>query len=251
MTFIGKIFVMLNLVISLMMAAFGVGLYTSNVDWTERAAKGTEPAGLTAQRKAALKEAESAVPAVEAGWKDANEALMVREEMRQADQKWYTGELVHVRSKATEADPARDLDIPPDGNLRSDPRTRRPVMLPAKDRTGKNVLKSIAAYDGELKVVQADNETRLSQLGKEFEGDIVLTNRLTPPKGEKRGLRDRITDERVKRQGITDETESVEHLGAKAAVEAAVVGERIEMLDEQLASLRRTLSRLKGMDAGK
>lgn len=251
MTFIGKLFVMLNLVISLMMAAFGVGLFTSGIDWTEKAAKGSDPAGLTAQRKAALKEVTDAIAPVEAGWRDANEALLVREEMRQSDQKWYTEELVHVRSRATDTDPARDIEVQDNGVPKADPKTpRRPLRIPAEDRAKKPLL-SIAAYDGLLKKSQAENETHLDQLAKEFDADILLTNRLTAPKGEKIGLRDKLVLERIKRLGIIEETESVEHLGTKAVVEAAVIGERISMLDDQIASLRRTLIRLKGMDGKK
>jgi len=250
MTFFGKIFVVLNLTISLLMAAIGMGLYTSGIDWTEKAAKGSQPAGLTAQRKAELKEATDASDTVLKGYDAANEDVMKREEDRQADQQWFAAELEHNRLRADGANPARDILIQDNGIPQIDPKTRRPVRVAAKDSKG-NPLLAVARYDALLRTAQAQNETLLTQLSSAFNEDIKLTNLLVPPKGTKGGLRDRITDERLKRQGIADETEAVEHLAAKAAVEAAVIGERIEMLDEQIVSLRRAFSRLKGMDGKK
>lgn len=81
--------------------------------------------------------------------------------------------------------------------------------------------------------------------------DIRLTRLLVPLKGVRGGLRDRIVEERVKRQGLLDEIESVESLGTIAQFEMAVVRERIRDLDEQIASLRRTLSRVRRLDVSK
>src|SRR5262245_59314683 len=125
MTFFGKIFVVVNLTISLLMAAIGMGLYTSSVDWTEKAAKGSQPAGLTAQRKAELKEALDSVGPVEKGYEDANEDLMKREEDRQADQKWIAAELKHNRFDADVGNPARDIDLQDNGIPKADPRVPR------------------------------------------------------------------------------------------------------------------------------
>jgi hypothetical protein len=251
MTFFGKIFVVLNLTISLLMAAFAMGLYTSGIDWTERAAKGSQPAGLTAQRKSELKEAMDSVVPVEKGYDDANEELMKREEDRQADQRWFAAELKHNRFDADAGNPARDIDLQENGIPKADPKVpRRPLRAAAKDRRGQDLL-AVAKYDALLKKAQAENERHLMDLALVFNEDTKLTALLVPPKGVKGGLRGRIEDERIKRQGIKDETEAVEHLATKAAVEAAVIGERIEMLDEQIAALRRALSRLKGMDVKK
>jgi hypothetical protein len=235
MTLFGKIFVVLNLTISLLMAAIGVGLYTSGIDWTEKSAKASQPAGLTAQRKAELKEAMDSVGPVEKGYDDANEELMKREEDRQADQKWF----------------ARDIDLQENGIPKADPKVpRRPLRVPIKDRKGQDLF-AVAKYDALLKTAQTTNEGHLMDLASVFNEDVKLTVLLVPAKAAKGGLRARTEDERIKRQGIKDETEAVEHLATKAAVEAAVIGERIEMLDEQIAALRRALSRLKGMDGKK
>jgi hypothetical protein len=251
MTLFGKIFVVLNLTISLLMAAIGVGLYTSGIDWTEKSAKASQPAGLTAQRKAELKEAMDSVGPVEKGYDDANEELMKREEDRQADQKWFAAELKHNRFDAGPGNPARDIDLQDNGIPKADPKVpRRPLRVPIKDRKGQDLF-AVAKYDALLKTAQTTNEGHLMDLASVFNEDVKLTVLLVPAKAAKGGLRARTEDERIKRQGIKDETEAVEHLATKAAVEAAVIGERIEMLDEQIAALRRALSRLKGMDGKK
>jgi hypothetical protein len=43
----------------------------------------------------------------------------------------------------------------------------------------------------------------------------------------------------------------VSHLETKALVEGAVIAERIEDLDAQIAALQATLKRLEGVDSGK
>lgn len=255
MTFLGKLFVMVNLVISLMMATVAMGLYSSSIDWTERAAKGGDPstAGLAGQRKSQLKQDLEAAPAVEAGWRDSVKVLLDLEEKRQQLQKFYTAELVHTRSQATEADPARDVDLQDNGQPKADPDPKRahlPLRIPAQDRQ-KNPLGSIALYESKLKKSQSENDALRVTLGKEFGADMDLVIKLTPPAGAKRGLRDLIAAERIKRLGILDEIEQVQHLGTKSVVEAAVVGERIEALDQQIQALRRTLSRLRGVDSKK
>src|SRR5829696_4617070 len=180
MTFLGKIFVMVNLVISLMMATVGVGLYASSIDWSERPAKGSAPAGVAALRKAALKEAMDGIDPVAEGWRVANEVIMDREEKRQGDQKWFAAELVHVRAKANDADPAREVEIQENGVPKADPKMpHRPNLTVAKDRAGKNNLLSIAAYEGLLATAQKQNASQLDLLEKAFNADTQLTLQLT------------------------------------------------------------------------
>lgn len=243
MTFLGKVFVMVNLVISLMMATVAMGLYASNIDRSDKKG-GDTPA--VAQRKTALKEATDSIAPVEQGWSEANAELTRREGNRQEDQAWYAAELEHNRTKANKDNPARAVAFGDNGLPLIDPVTkRRPARVPAVDRNGQP-LDALAKYDGYLIAAQKANATALAQLDKAFLADTRLANRLVPPPGEKGGLRAAIEAERIKQQGLAEESASVEHLGTKAEVEGAVINDRIAALDEQIKSLRRTLARLKG-----
>lgn len=258
MTFIGKAFVMVNLAISVMMMAVATGLFMTGIDRTEKAAKPGEPAGLTAQRKTELKELQSMIPPVENGWRQAHTDLLTREGYRVADQKWFQKELEHVRFHAKVDDkvnnPARTIELNenaqpvldvdnPDLEMK-----RRPKRVAAVDRRN-NPLSSIAFYTSELKKAQEKNVGVLAKLDKAFQEDIRLTNLLVPPIGK--GLRDRSVDERLKREGINFEYDAVDRFFVKTRVESAILRDRIGAMDDQIKGLRRTLARLKSLDAGK
>src|SRR3954447_20061371 len=101
MTFLGKLLVLVNLVLSTIMCFWAVVLYTNSVDWSNAPAKGDQPAGLLNQRKARITELQGVLPGADRSWRVARSELLEREGGRQADRDWYTQELQHVLSGAT------------------------------------------------------------------------------------------------------------------------------------------------------
>jgi hypothetical protein len=191
------------------------------------------------------------IPLVEAGRVEINKQVVASEARRLKNQVAYGAELVHIRRGATAEMPARTTEYQEDGRPKLNPKHPTGMTrIDALDRL-KQPLQSIAAYDGYLQKSMAENEGILKQLDALLKQDIELTNRLVPPMGIKGGLRDAQTRERLKQQGIRNEIAAVSHLETKALVEGAVIAERIEALDAQIASLQATLKRLEGVDAGK
>jgi hypothetical protein len=251
MTLFGKLFVLVNLMLSVALAAFAMSTYTNSVDFTERAAKPGDPGGVTAQRKAQLKEVSDMIPLVEAGRVDINKQVVASEARRLKNQVAYGAELVHIRRGATAESPARTTEYQDDGRPKLDPKHPTGMArIDAQDRI-KQPLQSVAAYDGYLQKSLVENEGILRQLDALLKQDIELTLRLVPLTGVKGGLRDAQTRERLKQQGLRSEIAAVSHLETKALVEGAVIAERIEDLDAQIAALQATLKRLEGVDSGK
>jgi hypothetical protein len=250
MTFIGKLIVLVNLVISLLVATVALGLYATGIDWTERAGKPGEPPGLTAQRKAELKEVTDMIPLVEAGRIEINKRVVATETRRLRNQVAYAAELAHIQRGASAEDPARTIELQEDGRPKLDPMHPTGLARVAALDRGKQPLQSIAAYEGFLQKAITENEGILKQLDTALNQDIQLTLRLVPMPGE-RGLREQLAQEREKRLGIQTEIDAVTHLGTKAVVEGAVIQERIDALDAQIAALKAALSRVQGVDSDK
>ncbi|MFQ3593061.1 MAG: hypothetical protein SNJ82_07710 [Gemmataceae bacterium] len=251
MTILGKLFVLANLVLSVALAAISMSTYANSIDFTDRPAKPGEPAGITAQRKAELKEAMEMIPLVEAGHVEINKQVVAHERRRLQYQVAYGAELVHLQRNATAESPARTTEYQDDGRPQLDPKhPTGMVRINAQDRT-KQPLQSIAAYDSYLQKAMAENEGILKQLDGLLKQDIELTLKLVPAKGGKGGLRDALTRERLKQQGLRAEIAAVSHLETKALVEGVIISERIEALDAQIAALQATLKRLEGLDEAK
>src|SRR4051812_47765172 len=96
MTRLGKLFVMLNLVLSLMLGATAFGVYTNGVDFSDTPAKGSVPAGKLAPVKAELEDTLKQIPTVENSWQTARAELLAREDKRRAERDWYAQQLRKV-----------------------------------------------------------------------------------------------------------------------------------------------------------
>jgi hypothetical protein len=251
MTFFGKLFVLANLVLSVALAAIAMSTSVNRIDFTDRAAKPGEPAGLTAQRKAELRDAENMIKLTQDGIQLAEKKILANEARRLKYQLAYAQELVHLRRAASVENPARTTEYQEDGRPKLDPKHPTGMTrIEAQDRN-KQPLQSIAAYNGLLEKAIAENEGILKELNTLFQQDIELTQKLVPPKGVKGGLRDALARERRKQLDLRSELAAVSHLETKALVEGAVVAERIEALDAQIAALQATLKRLEGLDSAK
>src|SRR5262245_55446132 len=104
MTFIGKLFVMVNVAVSLMLMVAGLGLYATRVDWTDGPAKGGAAAGVMFTKKAALKDTQETIRPAEVTWSTSYGYLFTQEKNRYANRQFFSDVLAHNRTKANPAD---------------------------------------------------------------------------------------------------------------------------------------------------
>jgi hypothetical protein len=270
MTFLGKLFVMVNVAVSLFMAFAAFGLYANTVDWGYDAAKPGQAGGVIKEKQAEIKEFTTMQGPVENAWKQARTTLADAEQARRDDKAFFASELNHLTSVAQpevpKAGPAREIKFKDLLPVR-DAKTGRPEMKPdAKvrgDRDKEAELPSLysrAYYRGQFEKHQATNLELLDKLEKETRKDIIETNKMLDDRDRKmsvdkdgkepkgwRGLQSLLVEERKKREGIEREQRLVRPLYINVAVENELILKRLESLEERIKELE-TYIRKRKMD---
>jgi len=252
MTTAGKVFVLINVGLSLFWAVAAFALYATSIDWGYDPTKPAGTAGgIIAEKK---KEIESQQPLqfpIEKSWRDAREELSRREKLMREDRNFYAAQFEHNRSKARllPGEFARvailrtPLAAAPDKDDVAVVEKDLPKMEDAKDRSGKE-MQSQAAYRDQLDKARKDNAALLSDLDAEIKKDVALTNRMLdrPPL---KGLRTLLVDERFKREGVVEEQRLVEPQLVNTEVESALILKRLEGLQERIGELERYMKKRK------
>jgi hypothetical protein len=242
MTFLGKLLVMINLILSMAAMTWAAGLYTNNVDWSDAPGKGEQPPGKLKVEKDKLTAGLAALVPAENGWKTSRAELLQLEERLPADRAWYAAELTHLRSGATETNPARSLVLDKYEPVPDPANFNRPKMAKALDSQNKPIL-SILAYsqvsEGNLKEIAR----AMDLFKKNANKDIDLTNQLVGL-GENKGFYQRMIDERLKRDKLIEEEIALRPLLINIAVEYDLLGKRKDGLDERLKELNDYLAKL-------
>ncbi len=214
MDLFGKILVLVNFAISLMMAAIGGTVLYYRVDWSNNPADATTgaPAGELVARIARVKELQGLVTPADPAWRDARASLLAQEERRKGDEVWYAAELEHLKTGDASKEPILEV-VYDKGQTTPDPKTNgRPMMQTVADRFGKT-LQSLIWYNGQQATVNEDTAVVLGKIAKAVQEDTELTSRLItekPPAGSGlRGLLDRAKDEASKQDEIAEEMKLV------------------------------------------
>jgi hypothetical protein len=240
MTLLGKILVCVNLVISLMMAALGIGLYTQRINWTNQPPKATadKPQGELAARIEQIKDRWAALQLAEARQQTALAGLRTVEAQRPADQKWYAQQLDHMRQGADEKSPAPAL-VYQDGRLVLDDKVpTRPALVNGADRS-KQPLRSLQAYARDIDERQKETLAARQKLTELVEEDTKLTQQMVGAKG----LRQRLEDEEDKRQRVEQEIEEfVRPQLVNVLVESELLLKRRDALRGRIDELKRTVA---------
>jgi hypothetical protein len=230
MTFFGKFLVILNVGLSLMMAAIAFGIYANAIDFSDKPAKDDNPAGILADRIKEVNDLMAALGPARGSWTAARKELLVEEDRRRGVRPWYARELEHLRTGATVASPAREI-VYDKGLPKADAANPLHVqMQPAKYRD-QNLL-SIAHYEEEITRTLGEVVEVMAKHKKAVEEDARLTNVLagTP---DTKGLRKRQDEERAKREGVLAEQQLVRPLFVNAAVESELALKRLQSLQER------------------
>jgi len=257
MTFLGKLLVMVNVGVSLVMAYAAVALYFNGVDWGYDKAKPGEVGGLLKQKQAEIAEVQTMQAPNESAWKAARPLLWKQEEERRKARAFFVAKIDHNRNKANQDAPALAVEIEKtkEGDYRAkrDPKAPYlPVMKLTKVRGEKEKqddlapLQSRAVYQGQLLTYHKENLGLLDKLAKEFKKDDELTRQIFD-KSTKRGLQPDLMEERVKRQKVEAERRLIKPLYVNTAVESELSLKRLKALKEQIKQLRAYCAN-RGMD---
>jgi hypothetical protein len=233
---LGQFLVLVNFGLSLAMASVAGAVLYYRVDWTDTPATADQPAGELVQRIARLKEARSAIAPNDLAWREARAALATQEARRQKDQEWYFNELEHLRTNpkkqpilALAYEKGRTKPDAANGGL--------PMMIAVADRFNKPLLPLIE-YSKQQTAVTEDTAKILTQLEELEKKDTLLTEELNGVK-DKRGLDQRIKDEKVKQTGPYVKDEPVKLGGVAAEMELVLLAEGQVRADSQLLQLRK------------
>ncbi len=180
MDLFGKILVVVNFGLSLLMAAIGGAVLYYRVDWSNNPASADQPEpGELVGWIAKVAKAQGLVPAADVSWRDARAVLPPQEESRQAERRWYPVELEHLRTDPN-GKPILALDYP-NANVVLDPNNKdTPLkMVAVADRYGQPLL-SLKAYAAKIGEKVTAIETAFEDLMASAEKDTEFTLRLKP-----------------------------------------------------------------------
>jgi len=245
MDLFGKILVLANFALSLMMAAIGGAVLFYRVDWSDAptdAATGAPPGELVA-RIAKVKELQALVTPADAYWRETRASLLAQEERRKGDEIWYAAELEHLKTGDASKKPILAL-VFDKGVTTPDPANNgRPQMAPVADRFG-TPLRSLVWYNQQQGAVNADTTTVLDKIDKASQEDKTLTSLLLTEKQADgsilRGLLDRIKDEASKQDGIAKEDELVFLTEGQVRADSQLLLLRKTALEKRVKELEKT-----------
>jgi hypothetical protein len=248
MTFIGKLFVMLNLGLSLAMATAAFAAYSSGIDWSDKKGAAGQPDGKLVAVKAEITELGQQLALVDQSWRAIRSELLDREQYRLATRDFYAAQLREVYTGSKDAAgrvvPAVRTVGPdrPDGGLN---------MVPAEEAPGVTLM-SLSFYQARVKDLRDENARIRKDLEAKLAENTALTNRLTgSPDGKDKGLRRLLFEEREKNLGLVSEAGITEGMRINALVESQLVNKRLDSITQSVEQLQKYLKMKHGVDAAK
>jgi hypothetical protein len=244
----GKILVFVHLGLSLCFAAWAVALYTNRVDWTERKATPTRPAGVLVGLKADYDTiAKDGVRPADLRWRYRRSVLNYQEALRPYERAFYARELALLDTGLTPNRPARQVNRGAEGLPAAVEGTGydRVQMGPLLDKEG-NPRKD---RDGQpLKLLSKDYYTReiarvIADIGKAKQSIEAAAKREKDATDElkdsptRKGLQTRLREEAAKQALVEAEYDEVRPEWLNASVELLNLDELRKRLAERIKEL--------------
>jgi hypothetical protein len=242
MTRAGKILLYTNLVLSLVMAAWGMALFYGRVNWTD---KGPQEAGKPEYKKVAdrIAELKPSVTAADVRYREAAKLLRDVQQKRAANRVWYQAKSDELREKANEQNPAvvpllnGGLPVAAGANPQNAPiQTEQ-----AKDRAGeplrsyKSYVDDLLTKYGEIKAAMDSLEEQNQKYLKISELVVGVFEKLgNPPKVITPGSRQLLQDEQDKLANVMSEIERLRPLLVNSYVEIQLLAKRYGILQGQV-----------------
>lgn len=249
MTFLGKLLVLVNLVISLMLATFALGMFTNRIDWPDKTAKtGGSGAsqGVLSKKKAELAQWRDAMAPAYTRWQELRKAVLEEEAKQPEDRKWYQeqmGILETGKNSAGAEAPIQTFKYM-DKTLVLDDKGRpklEPIVQDAKDSPVKCAVAGKADWK---EVVEEIQETEKNILAK-LEEQEKLSGQVNGGKGEL-GLRVLLEEQERAARAVSAEIDYLRPQRVNRQAEADVLLRRTSGLErrvEELQNKGRTVGR--------
>lgn len=251
MTRFGRILVLLNVAICVMLAAWSFNLYATSLDWTDKKDKG----GQFALRADKLNELWKGVAPNQVDWLRQRAQLANEETFLAEERAWYDKETRHVLVGPTRGDwisevalAAKDTEL----TVRGDKVVIRrgdillddkgnPQMVPLRDLNNAPLqLQSLAEYNEENENVLKDIIQKMKEHEAQVEEAKALTDKIIGDKEKGiRGLQQRINDEQAKDAALLAEMKLVEPQLINTLVEAQLVNKRHAQMVRRIEELKK------------
>jgi hypothetical protein len=229
MTRFGKILVLINVALSLGLAAWAVGVYTRHTEWSLDTNKSAPEIVLQVQRlQDRLKPAPpkpgfglwDQLTASEEHWRRSSKGVLTFEPLRPRNQKWFQDQLAELEKTPNPVKRPSYKDGRPEvGQQAQD--FGLPVMVEATDKAG-GALKGLVPYQLEY----ADTQTRVKNAMDELTRWINEDRDLTEKIGGEKGLRVQIAQEVDKKVRVLTEQEYLKPLLVNSLVEGELLLKR-------------------------
>jgi hypothetical protein len=236
----GKILVYVNLVLALGMGVWAFGLYTGRIDWSNKPAKGSEPAGELTKRLTRLKDVDTALTTAQTRERAAAENLRQLEQRRPRDLNFFGQEFAHVETGINAQKPLRIVEFKSGEMVLTPDGLPNMVVAPYKDKQGQPIQQSLNMLDNQLKQVQTDLLASIAEYQKLVEQDVQLTDRIIGPKGLRPLLYE---EEEVKQARIKREIEDLKPLYINVLVETQLLDKRQKALQARIEELTKAAGR--------
>lgn len=252
MTLFGKILVLLNLALALMLAAWSFNIYANGIDWTDRKDTKTTPPrmGRFAVRADTLNELSKGVPAVQTDWLRERNRLGSEEKLLGDERVWYDKEMYYVLNGPAKGKSVLEVAIAAQDDERTGVRKGQvllddrghPKLVPVKDPNNNDLtLLSLREYNEENDRILKDIADQIAQHEKQIAEANALTDRIIGDKGKGiRGLQQRINDEQTKNADVIAELKLVEPQLINTLVEAQLVNKRHAQMARRIEELKKT-----------
>jgi hypothetical protein len=237
MTLFGKILVLLNVTLGLLMAGWAIGVYTQHSHWAIDKSVQESEFEVNQLRERLAPSAKGAslfddLATAEARWTPASARFQALEPLRARNQKWYEDQLAELRTSGKAVKTASYKNG--QAEVHDDPQQfGQPVMADAADKGGKPLL-GFDTYKKEYDDKQVAIKQAMDDLAKLVDEDKTLTERI----GGKDGLRVLLDREAEKKQGVLAEQDYIKPLLVNSLVEGELLLKRRADLEARVKELR-------------
>jgi hypothetical protein len=227
MTKAAKILIFVNAAVSVMLAAWALGVYTQHVDFSNRAGTADKAPGVIAVLTARISEVNKDRATSEVAAEQSLAAVRQREDQRWANQKWYGEQLNLLEVGQT---PVKAVQR---GPLAQDPLIR-PTLEDAKGPGGQPV-KPRAFYYDDLAATRKATEDKMKKIARLVEEEKQLTETIDGPKG----LRVQIFHEADNQMRVAEEEKDLQPVLVNTAAEAERLKKRQDSLNKRVDELKK------------